>query len=148
MRKIFLALSVLTLAACSSSLVYKLEIQQGNYLTEDVVAKLKPGMTRAQVRFLLGSPLLIDSFHNSRWDYLYRVFRDGKVLEEKQFTVYFDGDQLARFEGSVMPPLKGFVATDSGLSPREQTLEQARDADNRKIQNDARKDGGDTVKKD
>jgi len=123
-------------------------VQQGNYITEDMIAKLKPGMTRSQVRFLLGTPLLVDPFHADRWDYLYRVYYDGKVTEDKQFTVFFTGDAAARFEGSVMPPLKGFVATDTGLSPREQTLELARDADNRKIQNDARKDGGDTVKKD
>jgi outer membrane protein assembly factor BamE len=148
LRKTFLALGLLALTACSSPLVYKLDIQQGNYITEDMVAKLKVGMTRAQVRFVLGTPMLADTFHRERWDYPYRLFRDGKLVEDKLFTVTFDGDSVTRFEGSVMPPLKGFVASDIGLSPRQQTLEKGRDADIQKIQTDAKKDGADTPKKD
>lgn len=148
MRKTFLALSLLTLAACSSPLIYKLEIQQGNYVTEDMIAKLKVGMNRSQVRYVLGTPLLVDSFHTNRWDYLYRVVRDGKIAEDKQFTVMFEGDAVTRFEGSVMPPLKGFVASDVGLSPRQQTLEKSREAEIQKIQTDAKKDGVETPKKD
>lgn len=140
MRKIFLVLSIAALTACSS-LTYKLEVQQGNYVTEDMIAKLKVGMTRSQVRFLLGTPLLADPFHANRWDYLYRVYYDGKVIEDKQFVVFFEGDAATRFEGSVMPPLKGFVASEPKLSPRAQTLEKAHDLETDKIQKDAKQDG-------
>lgn len=140
MRKIFLVLSIAALTACSS-LTYKLEVQQGNYVTEDMIAKLKVGMTRSQVRFLLGTPLLVDPFHANRWDYIYRVYYDGKVIEDKQFVVFFDGDAATRFEGSVMPPLKGFVAAEPKLSPRAQTLEKAHDIEIDKIKKDAKQDG-------
>lgn len=146
MRKLFLVLSIATLTACSS-LTYKLEVQQGNYITEDMIAKLKPGMTRSQVRFLLGTPLLVDPFHADRWDYLYRVYYDGRVTEDKQFTVFFSGDAVTRFEGSVMPPLKGFVSAEPKLSPRAQTLEKSREVEATQIQKNAKQDG-DSQKKD
>ena len=146
MRKLFLVLSIATLTACSS-LTYKLEVQQGNYITEDMIAKLKPGMTRSQVRFLLGTPLLVDPFHADRCDYLYRVYYDGRVTEDKQFTVFFSGDAMARFEGSVMPPLKGFVSAEPKLSPRAQTLEKSREVEATQIQKNAKQDG-DSQKKD
>ncbi len=147
MKHALLALGLLSLAGCSVPQLYKLEIQQGNYITEDMTARLKPGMTRNQVRFLLGTPLLVDVFHVNRWEYLYRTSRDGQVLEDRRFTVYFEGDSVTRFEGSVMPPIKGFVATDNALSPRQQTLEQAREAEIRKIQNEAKQDGADSTRK-
>lgn len=93
------------LAACSSfSLApHKIEIQQGNYVTQDMVSKLKPGMTRSQVRFILGSPLIADAFHGSRWDYVYRLEKDGKLAEERKLAVYFEDDKLKRIEGDVVP---------------------------------------------
>ena len=83
--------------------VYKLDINQGNFLTLDMVDKLKEGQTRAQVRSILGTPLVASAFRDSRWDYIYRFERQGRLLENRAFTVFFDGDKLARWEGDEMP---------------------------------------------
>ncbi len=91
------------LAACSSFNPYKIDVQQGNVLTQEMVAQLKPGQTREQVRFILGTPLLTDIFHQQRWDYVYsyRKGRNGEV-ETRQFSVYFDKDnRLERVSGDV-----------------------------------------------
>ncbi len=108
---------VLTLAACSwfpSLGVYKLDINQGNYVTEDQVAKLKIGQTRQQVKMTLGTPLLADPFHANRWDYVYEFIRQGRTLEHREFTVYFVEDKLARWEGGEMPPSPAEVARSGG----------------------------------
>ncbi len=82
---------------------YKIDIQQGNYISQDMVAKLKPGMTRSQVRFILGTPLVADPFHADRWDYIYRFSQRGRLKEERHITVVFEQDKLARIEGDVVP---------------------------------------------
>jgi outer membrane protein assembly factor BamE len=83
--------------------VYKIDVNQGNYLSQDMVDKLKPGMTRAQVRTTLGTPLLTSVFRDNRWDYIYEFIKQGQVRERRQFTVYFEDDKLARWEGDRMP---------------------------------------------
>jgi len=83
--------------------VYKLDINQGNYLTQDMVDKLKVGMTTAQVQSTLGTPLLADPFHADRWDYIYRYTRQDKVIERREFRVYFVDSKLARWEGDEAP---------------------------------------------
>jgi outer membrane protein assembly factor BamE len=83
--------------------VYKLDINQGNYLTQDMVEKLKVGQTRVQVRQALGTPLLTSAFHDNRWDYVYQYSRHGRVVEKRQFTVYFVDEKLARWEGDDLP---------------------------------------------
>jgi len=95
------------LTACSNPLKsinpYKIDIQQGNVLTQEMVAQLKPGQTRDQVRYILGTPLLADVFHQERWDYVYS-YRNGTtgVLETRQFSVFFDKDnRLVRATGDV-----------------------------------------------
>lgn len=97
----------LMLAGCSTtSLVplkpYKIDIQQGNYVTQDMVAKLKPGMTRSQVRFALGTPLIIDPFRNDRWDYFYIMHKAGELTEQRVVTIVFSGNELLRIEGDVV----------------------------------------------
>jgi outer membrane protein assembly factor BamE len=77
-------------------------LQQGNVVEQEAVAKLKPGMTRAQVRFLLGTPLIVDPFRENRWDYVYTHKRQGEPLRQRRLTVIFDGDQLVRLEGDVV----------------------------------------------
>ena len=84
--------------------VYKLDINQGNYISQDMVDKLKVGQTRQQVAPALGTPLVADAFHDNRWDYVYEFKRQGRTLEHRQFTVYFVDDKLARWEGDEMPP--------------------------------------------
>ena len=84
--------------------VYKLDINQGNYLSQDQVNKLKVGQTKSQVVQLLGTPLIISAFRDTRWDYVYAFTRQGKVLEQRTFTAYFVDNKLARWEGDEMPP--------------------------------------------
>ena len=83
--------------------VYKLDINQGNYLSQDQVDKLKVGQSKLQVRQLLGTPLIVSAFRDSRWDYPYAFTRQGRVLEHRTFTAYFVDDKLARWEGDEMP---------------------------------------------
>lgn len=80
---------------------YRIDIQQGNAITQQMVAKLKPGMTRAQVRFTLGTPLVVDPFHSDRWDYVYYYEKPGEPAEHRYIVVVFKGDQVDRIEGDV-----------------------------------------------
>ena len=101
-------LAVLVLGACSSvpRIVseYRIDVQQGNVLTQDMVAQLRPGLSRDQVRFILGTPMLVDMFHADRWDYVYRL-QKGKTgeVETRRFSVFFDADgRLYRVAGDVV----------------------------------------------
>jgi len=98
---------VAPLAACSyvPSIVtpYRIDVQQGNVVSQEMVAQLKPGLTRDQVRFVLGTPLLTDIFHKDRWDYVYRL-QKGKTgeVEQRRLSVFFGGDdKLVRVDGDV-----------------------------------------------
>lgn len=109
MRTATLLLALL-LSACSnysanlpSIKPYKMDIQQGNVVDSKMMMQLRPGMTRAQVRFIMGTPLLTDSFHANRWDYLYRMQKGGKVVEQRHVILEFEGDQLVRVRGDVIP---------------------------------------------
>jgi outer membrane protein assembly factor BamE len=98
----FVALVVPALAGCGFSVVHKIEIQQGNYVTQEMVDQLKPGMTRDQVRFVLGTPLLTDIFHENRWDYVYwRKRSDARTAEQRRISVFFEADKLVRVGGDV-----------------------------------------------
>jgi outer membrane protein assembly factor BamE len=81
---------------------YRIDIQQGNYVTLDMLAKLKPGMTRSQVRYVMGTPLIVDAFHQNRWDYVYNYRKAGELTEQRVVTMVFEGDRLARIEGDVV----------------------------------------------
>jgi outer membrane protein assembly factor BamE len=94
---------------------HRVEIQQGNVLTQEMVGRLSVGMTTAQVRFLLGSPPVVDPFHPGRWDYVYLVRRGGKVEEARTLTLFFEDDRLVRVAGDVAP-----------LAPEEQGGAEAR----------------------
>lgn len=85
---------------------HRIDIQQGNYVDQEMVAKLKPEMTRSQVRFILGTPLVADVFHPNRWDYVYLTGKAGEVRRQRKITVVFDGDKLKHIDGDV-------VATDN-----------------------------------
>ena len=107
-----LFITSLLLSACSSVnpmnwfTPHRMVIQQGNYLTEDAVSRVKLGMSRSQVRFLLGTPLLNDVFHANRWDYPYQIERQGQTPEEKRLTVFFDKDTVTRVEGNAFPAVR------------------------------------------
>ncbi|KAA3655395.1 MAG: outer membrane protein assembly factor BamE [Proteobacteria bacterium] len=97
--------AALLIAGCSVTdylSPYRIDVRQGNYVTQEMVSNLKKGMSRDQVRFALGTPLLTDAFHADRWDYVYR-FAPGKgEAEQRVLTVFFEGDQLVRVEGDVV----------------------------------------------
>ncbi|HUP98779.1 MAG TPA: outer membrane protein assembly factor BamE [Usitatibacter sp.] len=109
-RPLILAVTCALLAACGP-FVYKIDVQQGNYVTQDVVARLKVGMTKAETRQLLGTPLLNDVFHADRWDYYYSSVKGGKADERKRFTVLFKDDKVASFEGQFQPAAPAPVGT-------------------------------------
>jgi len=97
--------AALTLTACSFFAPYRIDIRQGNHVDEAMLAQLKPGMTREQVRFALGTPLVVDVFHSDRWDYVYRFKRgSGSKVEQRVITVFFVDDKLDRIEGDTEPP--------------------------------------------
>jgi len=83
---------------------YRIDIQQGNFISQDMVANLKPGMSKEQVRLALGTPLLTDIFHADRWDYIYWR-EDGATgkREERKLVVHFKDDKLVRLDGDVVP---------------------------------------------
>ncbi|HMU18001.1 MAG TPA: outer membrane protein assembly factor BamE, partial [Thauera aminoaromatica] len=109
MRSLLAALIVSSglLAGCSFDSVvglvdpYRIDIRQGNYVDQEMVAQLRRGMTRDQVRYVLGSPLVVDMFRKDRWDYVYR-FRPGSGdAQQRVISLFFAGDVLDRIEGDV-----------------------------------------------
>jgi outer membrane protein assembly factor BamE len=91
---------------------YRLEVVQGNVITKEQAALVRPGMTRAQVRDVLGSPLLTDAFHANRWDYVFSIRRQGTEPQLRRVMVLFEGDTLKSFEGATdLPGEREFVAS-------------------------------------
>jgi outer membrane protein assembly factor BamE len=82
---------------------YKLEVQQGNVVTSKMLLQLRPGMTKSQVRFVMGTPLIQDSFHGNRWDYVYQMREKGKIIEQRRVILDFDGEALKAVRGDVIP---------------------------------------------
>jgi outer membrane protein assembly factor BamE len=111
-RVSLLLTALLALSACGAPRIpgltpYRPEIQQGNFVSQDLVSQLKPGMTREQVGFLLGTPLLTDIFHADRWDYVYmREASDGR-REQRRVALFFSDNKLARMEGDIVSPAAG-----------------------------------------
>ena len=106
-RTPLLALPLLV-AACGALSPYRMEIQQGNYVTQDMVAQLKPGLTRDQVRFVMGTPLLTDIFHEERWDYVFRRQRaNSREVEHLRIAVFFEDGKLKRVDGDTVASALG-----------------------------------------
>jgi len=93
------ALAATVVASLLTACVYKLDTQQGNFLDEDQIAEVEVGMTRSQVRFVLGTPMVADPFSQDRWDYMY-YFRRGKNGDTRRshVIVWFDGDTVSKIE--------------------------------------------------
>ena len=101
---------------------YRVEIVQGNVLTKEQVSRVQPGMTRDQVKDLLGTPLLTDVFHSDRWDYTFTIRRQGTPFEQRKVVAWFDGDKLKSLDvPENLPTEKEFVAAIS-LKPSSDTL--------------------------
>ena len=91
--------------------VYKIDVNQGNFITQDAVEKLRVGQTKSQVKLILGTPLVADAFHSNRWDYVYRFEANGRLIEDRKFMVAFQDDKLAKWSGEDVPisPIRGYA---------------------------------------
>ena len=96
---LFIALTALAVLGGCVPRIYKVEVQQGNVVTPAMVSQLKAGMSKSQVRFALGTPLIIDPFHPDRWDYVYSSRKQGEPSKQYRFSVFFDDDKLYRIDG-------------------------------------------------
>ena len=106
--------STLLLTGCASSTdsssklisfpgAYKIDIQQGNIITQEMIDQLRPGMTRAQVQYVMGTPLLEDSFNKDRWDYVYSMHPGGQARTQTTVSLFFKDDKLSSIEGDLRP---------------------------------------------
>ena len=122
LRRTLLALAPLTLLTACGSLSkpetlfgllepYKVDIVQGNVVTQEIMAQIQPGLGRNQVREILGTPLLVDPFHQDRWDYVFTIRRQGVPDQKRRVTVFFKGEELERFESEPLPSERDFVAS-------------------------------------
>ena len=114
---------------------YKVDVIQGNFISKEQVEALKAGMTRVQVKDILGTPLLASVFHADRWDYVFTLKRRGVAPQSYKYTVFFKNDLLERFAGDAMPSESEFISTLSkkrklgAVPPLEATEAQLKVAD-------------------
>lgn len=95
---------VLTLTGCTYFPgVYKMDVPQGNPVTQEQLDQLRPGMTQSQVRYVMGTPLIQDTFNENRWDYVYHMIVEDEMTENRRLTVYFENGRLVRLEGDMRP---------------------------------------------
>jgi len=97
---------------------HKIDIQQGNYVTQEMVSKLKPGMSKSQVRFALGTPLVTDPFHADRWDYVYVQQKRGRIVEQRHIAVIFKDEKLVRIDGDVASAPSAAIAVETAATPK------------------------------
>ena len=132
MHKYILTLVALTsslwLTACSSLQfpgVYKLTIEQGNVVTQDMVDQLKPSMSKEQVEYIMGSPLIKDTFNTERWDYTYNIKRGSAPLEQHRISIFFEANKLKYFNGDFAPSATENNNSPSSVEPDEDALNSA-----------------------
>ena len=105
---------------------YRVDVVQGNVVTQEVMAQIQPGLGRLQVREILGTPLLTDVFHVDRWDYVFTIDRQGVPPQKRRVSVFFKNDAVERFDTEALPAEREFVAAiDKPLIRPEPTLEMA-----------------------
>ncbi len=125
-----LLLGLLALSGCGRLVpdVYRIDVNQGNVVTQDMVNQLKIGMTPSQVRYVMGTPLLIDVFHDRRWDYVYRQRAGFEKATQKRMSLYFEKDKLSRIEGDFTPQetdeIKGDKVSQSVIVPKQEKKPQ------------------------
>ena len=107
---------------------YRVDIPQGNFVTEEMLAQLKEGMTRDQVRFVLGTPLVTDIFHADRWDYTFRMLKRNDEVLSSRVTVFFKEGKVSRFEGGNLPTEADYLALIAGAAPKKPIEASARPA--------------------
>ncbi len=96
--------------------VYKIDIQQGNIITQEMIDQLRPGMTKRQVIFVMGTPLVRDPFNQDRWDYIYSYQPGGGVRGQEGVTMYFENDLLTHFTGDFKPTEESTAETNNSAS--------------------------------
>ena len=101
---------------------YSVSVQQGNFVSSEMLTQLKVGMTPDQVRFALGTPLLNDLFHTERWDYIFRLQRGNGELTSSRVTVFFKDNRVASFEGGDLPTETEYLARIAGAAPAPKEL--------------------------
>ena len=103
-RIIISAALIWTLAGCTFFPgVHKIDIQQGNIVTQEMVDQLKPGMTKDQVRFVMGTPLIQDTFQNNRWDYMLTFKKGGEARTQERLSLFFADGKLSKLSGDFRP---------------------------------------------
>jgi outer membrane protein assembly factor BamE len=101
-------LAGLAMMSCSTILnnlpgVYTVNVQQGNIIDQEMVDQLRPNMTKRQVLYIMGSPMLKNTFHQNRWDYIYSNQPDGEPRQQKKITLVFEGDNIIGIQGDFKP---------------------------------------------
>jgi outer membrane protein assembly factor BamE len=92
--------------------VHKFDIQQGNVITQDMIDQLRPGMTKSQVRFVMGTPLISDTFNEDRWDYYYSLSPSNGEEVRERMAIFFENDQLVGFRGDFIPTAVNIETTE------------------------------------
>ena len=103
MRILLISLTLAFISACGFPGVYKINIEQGNIVTQEMVNQLKPGMSRRQVKFIMGTPLIKDTFNRNRWDYVFMIRNGSTVLDQSRVAVEFNEDTLVNVFGDFVP---------------------------------------------
>ena len=101
---------------------FKIDVQQGNVVTDEMLDKLKPDMTKSQVRFVLGSPLVVDAFRDNRWDYVYIQREKGQLVEQKRLSIFFKDDRLIRIENEQLFSLHPMEST---ILQKDEAMDEA-----------------------
>lgn len=142
-RHLIFFLTFIFLTACSvkspidyfEAKIYKLDVQQGNIITAEMLMGLKPGMTRAQVKYVLGTPLIQDSFHENRWDYIYKMIKDERLIEERHVVVRFADDELVDVKGDIIQSNDILIGAETERQSKVITLSEADYAEQKKDKN-------------
>jgi outer membrane protein assembly factor BamE len=134
MKKLLLPITLfasLSLTACTTIMenlpwIYRVDIKQGNIIDQDMVNQLRPNMTKRQVLYVMGSPMLSDYFHKQRWDYIYSIREDGDPKIQKRVALFFNGDELVKIEGDFKPSSVPVVkpSSESSISVLPRKLDQ------------------------
>lgn len=132
-RHLIFFLAFIFLTACSvkspidyfEAKIYKLDVQQGNIITAEMLMGLKPGMTRTQVKYVLGTPLIQDSFHENRWDYIYKMIKDDRLIEERHVVVRFEDDELVDVKGDIIQSNDILIGAETEKQSKVITLTEA-----------------------
>ena len=106
MRVLLLCFALTLVAGCENfgfPGVYRIDVEQGNLINQEMVDQLKPGMNSRQVQFILGTPLIRDSFNQNRWDYRYSIKNGTNIRDQRRLTVYFEDEKLVSFTSNYKP---------------------------------------------